>query len=72
MSEDARLRSTVGREDRLTRRQQCSTDGCFASFSGGAALDGEIRRCNRAGPDGGHASRWDGQRWQRAGGVDGR
>ena len=53
---------------RSTERHSCVTESCFATFEAGAADADEVRHCNRAGPDGGHAHRWDGQQWQ----VDGR
>jgi hypothetical protein len=46
------------------QRQSCVTESCFATFEASAAQDGELRHCNRAGPDGGHAHRWDGERWR--------
>jgi hypothetical protein len=45
-------------------RQPCATKNCFATFSAESAHDGEVRHCNRAGPDGGHPHRWDGSTWQ--------
>ena len=45
-------------------RQQCASSSCFATFDGSPAREDEVRHCNRAGPDGGHAHRWDGQTWQ--------
>ena len=46
------------------QRQSCVTETCFATFDSSAARDEEVRHCNRAGPDGGHAQRWDGHAWQ--------
>jgi hypothetical protein len=52
-------------------RQSCLTKGCFATFEASPAREGEVRHCNRTGPDGGHANRWDGQHWQVvAGGME--
>jgi hypothetical protein len=45
-------------------RQPCAAKSCFATFEGSPANEGDVRHCNRAGPDGGHAHRWDGQSWQ--------
>jgi len=42
--------------------------GCFATFEATPAATDAVRHCNRAGPDGGHVHRWDGQRWQVAAG----
>ena len=50
-----------------TRRQQCKTETCFASFSGRPGREDEVRYCNRSGPDGGHPHRWDGTAWQLVG-----
>jgi hypothetical protein len=47
-----------------TTRQPCASPGCFATFATRQPAADEVRHCNRAGPDGGHANRWDGQRWQ--------
>ena len=47
-----------------SHRQSCVTQTCFATFDGARAQEGDVRHCNRAGPDGGHAHRWDGQSWQ--------
>ena len=47
-----------------TERQTCVTGTCFATFDGASPRDNEVRHCNRAGPDGGHAHQWDGQAWQ--------
>jgi hypothetical protein len=44
-------------------RQSCGFASCFATFAGGHARPGELRHCNRAGPDGGHPHEWDGERW---------
>jgi hypothetical protein len=57
---DASTRRGFGSAD----RRQCAAKSCFATFEGGPAKEGEVRHCNRAGPDGGHAHRWDGQSWQ--------
>ena len=46
------------------QRQSCVTETCFATFAGNPADDGDVRHCNRAGPEGGHANRWDGTQWQ--------
>jgi hypothetical protein len=43
--------------------QTCGTATCFASFEAGTAREGEVRHCNRSGPSGGHAHRWDGGQW---------
>jgi hypothetical protein len=59
-STDAGTRRTRG----STERQSCVTKACFATFEASKAAEGEVRHCNRAGPDGGHAHQWDGQRWQ--------
>jgi hypothetical protein len=59
-SRDAQSPLTFGSAE----RQPCVTDGCFATFEASPADEDEVRHCNRAGPDGGHAHRWDGQRWQ--------
>jgi hypothetical protein len=45
-------------------RQPCAAKNCFATFAGDTGRDGEVRHCNRAGPDGGHPHRWDGSSWQ--------
>jgi hypothetical protein len=45
-------------------RQACVTKTCFATFESSPANEGEIRHCNRSGPDGGHPNRWDGSAWQ--------
>jgi len=45
-------------------RQSCLVKGCFATFEAGVARAGEVRHCNRTGPDGGHVHRWEGQRWR--------
>lgn len=45
-------------------RQSCVTETCFATFAGDPAAEGDVRHCNRSGPEGGHANRWDGSRWQ--------
>ena len=51
-------------------RQSCLVNGCFATFRS-QAREGDVRHCNRTGPDGGHAHRWDGQHWQVvAGGME--
>ena len=47
-----------------TERQSCATESCFATFDGSPAHEDDERHCNRGGPDGGHANRWDGKRWQ--------
>jgi hypothetical protein len=44
-------------------RQTCGLSTCFATFAGGPARRGELRHCNRAGPDGGHPHEWNGERW---------
>ena len=49
---------------RCMQRQSCLTKGCYATFEASPALEGEVRHCNRSGPDGGHVHRWDGQHWQ--------
>ncbi|HEV7525230.1 MAG TPA: hypothetical protein VGP92_09695 [Acidimicrobiia bacterium] len=49
-------------------RASCATDTCFATFDGTPAREDEVRHCNRGGPDGGHANRWDGTRWQAVSG----
>ena len=49
---------------RSSERQSCVSKACFATFEASRGAEGEVRHCNRAGPDGGHAHRWDGQRWQ--------
>ncbi len=49
------------------KRESCVTKGCFATFEASPPRDGDVRHCNRGGPDGGHVNRWDGQRWQAAG-----
>jgi hypothetical protein len=49
---------------RSTERHSCAMETCFATFEAGAADVDEVRHCNRAGPDGGHAHRWNGQQWQ--------
>jgi hypothetical protein len=46
------------------QRQPCLSKGCHATLEASAAHQGETRHCNRAGPDGGHVHRWDGQHWQ--------
>ncbi len=45
-------------------RGPCGSPGCFATFETREPSDDEVRHCNRSGPDGGHANRWDGQCWQ--------
>jgi hypothetical protein len=45
-------------------RQPCVSENCFATFESGSPDEGDVRHCNRSGPDGGHAQRWDGRRWQ--------
>jgi hypothetical protein len=62
---DAKTRRAFGSRD----RQSCGTKNCFATFEAGPAHKDEVRHCNRAGPDGGHRHRWDGQKWQA---TDGR
>ncbi len=47
-----------------TERHGCTTETCFATFDSTPAREGEVRHCNRSGPDGGHGQRWDGQLWQ--------
>ena len=47
-----------------TAHQQCVTKTCFATFEAGPAHEGDVRHCNRGGPDGGHPNRWDGSTWQ--------
>jgi hypothetical protein len=54
----------------FVQRQPCLNKGCFATFDGSPARTGEVRYCNRTGPDGGHVHRWDGQRWQVAGDLE--
>jgi hypothetical protein len=51
-----------------SQRQSCATDTCFATFDSSPARADEVRHCNRTGPDGGHAQRWDGQSWQAVAG----
>ena len=46
------------------QRQSCLTKGCYATLDASPADKGKVRHCNRAGPQGGHAQRWDGRRWQ--------
>jgi len=50
-------------------RRGCAFKGCFATFSDAKPRDDEVRHCNRSGPDGGHANRWDGRSWQTADGA---
>jgi len=45
-------------------RQSCQKKGCFATFEASPAHADEVRHCNRGGPDGGHAHRWDLTSWQ--------
>ena len=45
-------------------REQCRSGACRATFAAAAPQEGEVRHCNRGGPDGGHSSRWDGTQWQ--------
>jgi hypothetical protein len=52
-----------------TKRQSCASEACFATFEATPTDEGAIRHCNRAGPDGGHAHRWDGRRWQLVAGL---
>ncbi len=47
-----------------TERESCLTETCFATFDSSPARENDVRHCNRGGPDGGHAQRWDGQSWQ--------
>jgi hypothetical protein len=49
-------------------RQSCTTESCFATFESAAAREDDVRHCNRSGPDGGHANRWDGEQWQTVSG----
>jgi len=46
------------------QRQSCLSNGCFATFDASPADEGKVRHCNRAGPQGGHAQRWDGDCWK--------
>jgi hypothetical protein len=50
-------------------RQPCLSKGCRASFEGRPARDGEVRHCNKSGPDGGHVHHWDGKAWQSDAGM---
>jgi hypothetical protein len=50
-------------------RQVCLTQECRAAFEASPAQLDDVRHCNRTGPDGGHAHRWDGARWQLQTGV---
>jgi hypothetical protein len=59
-SPDARVPQRFSSPEHRT----CGTDTCFATFEVGAARDGEMRHCNRSGPGGGHAHRWDGAQWR--------
>ena len=45
-------------------REPCQKKGCFATFEATAARADETRHCNRGGPDGGHAHRWDLTAWK--------
>ncbi len=60
--------ATLGPDPRrsygVTTRASCATEACFASFDGAPARADEVRHCNRTGPDGGHANKWDGANWQ--------
>ena len=47
-----------------TERGQCPAEECRATFDASSPREGDVRYCNRAGPDGGHSTRWDGTRWQ--------
>jgi hypothetical protein len=58
-----------GRRFAATDRRSCVAKGCFATFDASAADEGTVRHCNRAGPDGGHALRWDGRAWQALEGL---
>jgi hypothetical protein len=46
------------------QREQCSGQSCHATFDSSAPQDGTVRYCNRSGPDGGHANRWSGMKWE--------
>ena len=58
------LDATTRRGFGSAERQPCASKSCFATFEGSPANEGEVRHCNRGGPDGGHAHRWDGTSWQ--------
>ena len=47
-------------------RRQCPTKDCRATFDAHSPREDDPRYCNRAGPDGGHPTRWDGTRWHAA------
>jgi hypothetical protein len=65
VADDAGSLDTQARRPfRREQRQSCATKTCFATFAADPADQDAIRHCNRAGPDGGHAHRWDGQNWQ--------
>jgi len=56
----------VARYGGSTERGRCATDECHATFDASSPREGDVRYCNRAGPDGGHPARWDGRRWHVA------
>jgi hypothetical protein len=53
----------LGSTGGASTRQTCGATTCFATFEVGG-VDGDVRHCNRAGPDGGHIHRRDANGWQ--------
>jgi hypothetical protein len=45
------------------QREECRAEACRATFEASSPQHGDVRYCNRGGPDGGHSSRWDGTQW---------
>jgi hypothetical protein len=64
---DAERSATPGSTSGTPTRQACGATACFATFEVGAGDD--VRHCNRAGPDGGHTHRRDGDAWQVVAGT---
>jgi hypothetical protein len=56
----------MSRYGRWAERGQCPTGECRATFDASSPREDDVRYCNRAGPDGGHPTRFDGTRWQAA------
>ena len=58
------LTATTSRASGPAKRQPCAYENCFATFEDSPGRQDEIRHCNRGGPDGGHAHRFDENCWQ--------
>ena len=58
------LAATSHRPSGPAKRQPCAFENCFATFEDSPGRQDEIRHCNRGGPDGGHAHRFDENSWQ--------